>query len=77
MKRNDPNLEIPLMPPALPQGLRARLAQDPAACGYFALLSCEQQCRLVDYVQAAHTGEDARTRVRTAMQMLHQGTFTL
>jgi len=59
--------------PDLPLGLGMNLAQDPSAMKTFAKMSPQQKSHLIHYIQGAHTGNDAKNRLSTAMHSLHDG----
>ncbi len=57
----------------LPQGLLASLAISPEAADFFASLDTATRGQIVSYVQATVTGEEARARIRAAMDGLEAG----
>ncbi|MDR0292564.1 MAG: hypothetical protein LBH95_00220 [Oscillospiraceae bacterium] len=57
----------------LPLGLGMRLAQEPRAMETFGALDEAQRNRVVDYIQAAVTGGDAKDRIETAVCSLRDG----
>lgn len=56
---------------ALPLGLTMNLAQDIKAMEYFANLSDVQQAQIVDYIQSATNGEEAKQRIEEVVTRCH------
>lgn len=59
--------------PELPQGLTASLALSPEAAACFEGLSDQDKGRVVAYIQSTDTGEEAKARVRRAVEGLAGG----
>ncbi|MCL1807929.1 MAG: YdeI/OmpD-associated family protein [Oscillospiraceae bacterium] len=59
--------------PDLPLGLGMRLAQEPKAMASFGTLSILQKTQVIEYIQAASTGDDAERRIDTAVSSLRDG----
>lgn len=57
--------------PDLPLGLGMRLAQDPKAFDSFAKMTNEEKSTLINNIQGAATGDDAKRRMADAVTMLH------
>lgn len=56
----------------IPLGLGMSLAQHTDALNYFGTLDESQRNKIINYVQGATTGPDAKQRVNTAVEMLQQ-----
>ncbi len=57
----------------LPQGLLASLSMTPEAADFFAGLDTATRGQIISYIQATPTGEEARARIRAAMEGLEAG----
>lgn len=58
--------------PDIPLGLGMALAQDMGALSYFGGLSPQQKTAVIHYVQGGSTGDDAKERIRSAVEMMRQ-----
>ena len=56
--------------PDLPLGFGMQLAQDPDAVASFGRLSQDDRSKVIQYVQSAATGPEAKDRVRWAVEGL-------
>lgn len=59
----------------MPLGLGMRLMQDEYARTYFDSLSSEEQQKIVSYVQVSSTGEEAKARIKNAINGLKHNTL--
>jgi len=57
----------------LPLGFGMRLAQEPRAMDTFGSLDEGGKNRVVSYIQAASSGDDAKNRIETAVNSLSHG----
>lgn len=55
----------------LPLGLTMSLAEDMVAMEYFATLPKAEQERLVEYIKASQTGNEARKRIDEVVELCH------
>lgn len=53
----------------LPIGLTMLLAEDEDAMAYFVALPEAEKKRLIDYIQEAKTGEEARRRIEEVVEL--------
>lgn len=60
----------------MPLGLGMAIAQDTRAMDGFFSLDDRQKIELVDYIQSAQTGEEAKSRIESTVQMLHDGNIS-
>lgn len=59
-------------PEELPVGLMMRIAQDARAMnGFFSMPHVEQQ-NMLDYIRSSSTGEEAKSRIESAIETLDQ-----
>ena len=58
--------------PDMPLGLTMALAEDLEAMQTFSNLSTHEQSCVVNYIQGAMTGEEAKARIETAVDKLHK-----
>jgi len=56
--------------PDIPLGLGMELAQNPAAMTAYGHLSDEGKTQVINHVQAATTGDDAKERIRQTINKL-------
>ncbi|MGI6403776.1 MAG: YdeI/OmpD-associated family protein [Oscillospiraceae bacterium] len=56
--------------PDLPLGLGMELAQNPKAMNAFGTMTKSQKASMISHIQAATTGEDAKQRIREAVNQL-------
>lgn len=61
----------------LPLGLGMRLAQEPKAMDVFGAMDEGQKARVVQYVQAATTGNEAKERIETAVTSLRDNNLSV
>ena len=61
----------------LPLGFGMRLAQEPRAMDTFGVLSEDQKEQIIRYIQSSVTGEDALTRIESAVVSLREGRLPL
>ncbi len=66
---SDPNPDISGAP-EMPLGLSMSLAQNTDAMTYFGSLDKSRQAQVIDYVTASSTGEEAKSRIKTAVNEL-------
>jgi uncharacterized protein YdeI (YjbR/CyaY-like superfamily) len=59
----------------MPIGLGMRLALEMKAMNNFANLSDQKKRELINYIEGAQTGEDAKNRVTEVVSNLHKGSF--
>lgn len=59
----------------MPLGLGMSLMKDEEANMYFNSLSSEEQGKIIGYIQVASTGQDAKNRVKTALQGLKENSL--
>lgn len=64
MDYNKPNEELPI-------GLTMSLAEDMEAMKYFATLPKAEQEHLIDYIQSAQTGDEAKKRIDEVVELCH------
>jgi len=57
--------------PDLPLGLGMALAQDPKASNAFASMSNAQKESMIRHITGGNTGEEAKTLIEDAVNMLH------
>ena len=57
----------------LPLGLAMELASEPAALDRFTELTQDGRDAIVTYIQSSNTGDDAKMRIRKAIQSLKNG----
>lgn len=57
----------------LPQGLTASLSRSPEATAFFGGLDDPTRGQIVAYIQSTDTGEEAKARVRKAVDGLERG----
>lgn len=62
--------------PDIPMGFGMRLFQDPRARSAFESLTDEEKTKVIGYIQASSTGDDARNRIDTAVENLASGSNT-
>ena len=58
--------------PQLPLGLGMALAQDTDALNYFGSLGNAAQEKIVKYIQASQTGQEAKNRIRETVSQMKQ-----
>ncbi|MCL2084141.1 MAG: YdeI/OmpD-associated family protein [Oscillospiraceae bacterium] len=58
--------------PDLPMGFGMHLAQNPQALEAYGNMTYGQRTRVVEYIQAAVTGEDSANRIANAIQSLRE-----
>jgi len=58
--------------PDLPLGLGMQLAQNPKALDAFGRMSNEQKFGLIDYIQGAQTGDEAKSRMAETINKLNE-----
>lgn len=59
--------------PDMPLGLGMALAQSTDALSHFGSLSPAEQARLIGYVQASATGEEAKARIDQVVEQMRSG----
>ena len=57
----------------IPLGLGMQMAQDAEALNHFSNMTQPQRDGLIEYVQGAVTGDDAKHRIHAAIQGLKEG----
>ena len=56
----------------MPLGLMQAIAHDTRAMNGFFSLDTSQKNRIIRYVEASHTGDEAKSRIEEIQGMLHQ-----
>ena len=60
------------VPEELPIGFGMSLAQHTDAMNFFGTLDTAQKSKIISYIQNAQTGDEARQRIDTAVNMMQQ-----
>lgn len=56
--------------PDMPTGLGMHIMQDPKAMAFYGALSAGEKSKIIQYVQKAENGEDAKNRIAQAVSKL-------